>query len=133
MAEATGGRLIYEAKKSLDPVSVIAIAAGVFVLGEITKGFFSKLGQDGYETLKAGLKKLLGRRKNGETEKLLMFEFVVRKDEHTFHVELVATNPSAQQIDDILTKHLSELDALLPHAFDVPGWFGQARLRGERA
>ena len=58
-------------KKSLDPITVLAIG-GAFILGGVAQGFLSKLGEDAYEVLKQGLKKLFARKKVGEDEKLLV-------------------------------------------------------------
>ncbi len=118
LAVATNSHLVYEVKKSLDPISVICISAGTFALGGIAKGFFSKLGADSYELLKSKLRKLLSQRKDGEKEKLLELEFSVERGPHLFHVTVIATNPSGDDIDALLQKHLDRLDDNVINAFD---------------
>lgn len=118
LAAATDAHLGFVGKKSLDPLSVLCISAGIFVLGGIAKGFFSKLGGDSYELLKAKLREIFSRQKEGEKEKLLELEFSVQHGQETFHVAIIVTNPSGSEIDDLLDKHLEQLDKSVISAFD---------------
>lgn len=118
LASVTQARLGRVGKKSLDPLSVLCISAGMFALGGIAKGFFSKLGGDSYDLLKTKLKEVFSRKKEGEKEKLLELEFSVQHGDETFHVAVIVTNPTDEDIDALLDKHLKRLDENVINAFD---------------
>jgi hypothetical protein len=113
-----GGELERQYKKSVDPISTLAVTAGVFIVGSIAKGFLGKLGADTYEKMKSGLKGLFRTRKDGEKEKLLELKLVVQKGSQSLLVDVVATNPSADDIDEILGPHLERLDVSLSRVSD---------------
>lgn len=100
-------------KKALEPVSTLLICAGVFVVGSIAKGFFSKLGSDAYEMLKNALIKYFRNRKKISSEQILDFCFSVKKYNKTFEVHVLAVNPSEQKLDELFTSRFSGVDNLL--------------------
>jgi len=102
-----------EIKKALDPLTVLTIC-GAFLLGGIAKGFLSKIGGDGYDLLKDRLKKLMGRKKSGEKEKLLSFQFTIQQGDYTMETELILTNPTDDDIERVLANGLEQMDLLLP-------------------
>jgi len=108
-----GSRPQFEAKKALEPLTVLAIA-GLFAFGSIAKGFFSKLGGDIYETLKARLKALVARRRQAGSDCVLMFRAAVCRGDHTVLVEVFATNPTPETVEFLFGPALAELDRLLP-------------------
>lgn len=105
-----------EIKKSVDPISIITIG-GAFLLKEIFKGFLNKIGSDSYDLLKDKLKKLLNERKEGESDKLLTFDFNIEKDHHVINVEIILSNPDNQDIDSFLNYGLQKVDEILPKYF----------------
>lgn len=98
-------------KKALEPISTLLICAGVFVVGSIAKGFFSKLGSDAYEGLKNALIKYF--RKKISSEQILDFCFSVKQYNRTFEVHVLAVNPSEQKLDELFTSRFSGVDNLL--------------------
>ncbi len=99
-----------ELKKSLDPLTVLTIG-GAFVLGGMAQGFLSKLGEDAYQALKGGLKKLFARRRDGEKERLLVFRAFLTGKSGEVEAVVIISNPSGQDIDDFLGPGLAALDA----------------------
>ncbi|HST20475.1 MAG TPA: hypothetical protein VLR90_05130 [Blastocatellia bacterium] len=102
-----------EVKKAFDPLTVLTIG-GAFLLGGIAKGFLSKLGGDSYDLLKDRLKKLMGRKKPGEKEKLLSFQFIIQYEDYTIETEMILTNPTDDDIERVLANGMQELDRVLP-------------------
>lgn len=102
-----------EIKKSLDPLAVLTLG-GAFVLGGIAGGFLNRVGEDAYEAFKSRLKKLFERRRSGPQETLLRLVFVVQHDGRDVEIEVIASRPDAQAIDDLLSHHLELLDSALP-------------------
>ena len=98
-------------KKALEPISTLLICAGVFVVGSIAKGFFSKLGSDAYEGLKNALIKYF--RKKISSEQILDFCFSVKQYNRTFEVHVLAVNPSEQKLDELFTSRFNGVDSLL--------------------
>lgn len=111
--EKTGIKNQYVAKKAYEPISVITVVAGTFIVGEIAKGFMSRFSNDTYEIFKKCLKKLLIHKKENEKEKLLSIELSVLKNKQRFLIEIICTNPDDQDIDNILEEHLSKLDFII--------------------
>jgi len=112
-----GTRPIENVKKALDPITVLTIG-GAFILGGVAQGFLSKLGENTYEVLKQGLKKLFARKKTGEDEKLLMFRAVVFSGKNEVETMIILTNPSGEDIDDLVDLGLSELDKAVRACWD---------------
>ena len=102
-------------KKALEPISTLLIGAGVFVVGSIATGFFSKLGSDAYEGLKHVLIKYF--RKKISSEQILDFCFSVKQCNRTFEVHVLIVNPSEQKIDELFTNGFNGVDSLL---FSLP-------------
>jgi hypothetical protein len=117
LASSLNAKLQEEFKKALDPISVLAIGGALFLLGGIAKGFLGKLGSDGYEVLKQALKKLFTRPKEGEKDRLLMLEFELERQGERFVVEVIASNPTPEEIDSLLGLELQRLDKLIADIF----------------
>jgi hypothetical protein len=103
-----------ESKKSLEPIAVMIIGGGAFILGQLAKGFFSRLGQDGYEALKVGLKKLFQYRQSCGKDTLLEVSLVVPIQGHDVEVDILCKNPSSGMLDDVFKKQLQRIDDTLP-------------------
>ena len=102
-------------KKALEPISTLLIGAGVFVVGSIAKGFFSKLGSDAYERLKHALIKYF--RKKISSEQILDFRFSVKQHNRTFEVHVLVVNPSKQKLDELFISRFNGVDSLLVSLF----------------
>lgn len=102
-------------ENSVDPISLLMLGCGVFVLQGISNGFFSKLGEDLYESLKLKLKAIYGREPLKAKEQLLLFKFFVNNSAgRTVEVDIVITNPSYEDIDGFFDFVPAMLDTLLP-------------------
>ncbi|MGB4849612.1 MAG: hypothetical protein WBP41_16935 [Saprospiraceae bacterium] len=112
-----------EIKKALDPISILIIG-GSFVFGGIANGFLGEIGADGYRALKTVLKKLFSKN-NSRTEELLIFEWTLIKHDTSINVEVILTNPTAEDIDYILEDGLKDIDTLLEELFDNNLGFGK--------
>lgn len=100
-------------KNSIDPIAVLEIVALVS-FGTIAKGFLSKIGGDSWEKVKTEIKKLFGRKKEGEKEKILSLSFRVEKGDVSFDVDVLTTNPKPEEIDALFEEGLKELDLIVP-------------------
>jgi len=100
-------------KKALEPISTLLIYAGVFVVGSIAKGFFSKLGSDAYGMLKNTLIKYFRNRKKISSEQILDLCFSVKQYNRTFEVHVLAVNPSEQKLNELFTSRFNGVDNLL--------------------
>jgi hypothetical protein len=118
LARSLNATLQEEFKKAFDAISVLAIG-GAFILGGIAKGFLSKVGSDGYELLKSSLKKLFGRPKQGEKDRLLMLEFEIERFGERTVIEVIASNPAPLDIDRLLSVELQRLDKLVDRYFSA--------------
>jgi len=98
-------------KKALEPISTLLIGAGLFAVGAIATGFFSKLGADAYERLKRALIKYF--RKKISSEQILDFRFSVKQYNRTFEVHVLAVNPSEQKLNELFTSRFNGVDNLL--------------------
>lgn len=102
-------------ENSVDPISLLIIGCGVFVLQGISNGFFSKLGEDLYEALKLKLKNIYARKRLKEKEQLLLFKlFITSSAGKTVEVNIVITNPSCEDIDGFFNFVPAMLDTMLP-------------------
>lgn len=101
-----------ELKKAFEPLTVLTIIASFVIVG-IARGFLNKLGEDGYLLLKDLLKKLMGRKKEGEVEKLLQFQLVIHLDQQAIEVDVILTNPSNYDIDKFFDTEFKKLDQLI--------------------
>jgi len=100
-------------KKALEPVSTLLICAGVFIVGSIAKGFFSKLGSDAYEMLKNNLIRYFRNRKKISSEQILDFCFSAKQNNKIFEVHVLVVNPSEQKLDELFASRFNEIDNLL--------------------
>lgn len=105
-----------EAKKALEPLSVLTLA-GIFFLGQIAKGFLGKLGADAWEALKHKITALVERRRGGKTDAVLLFRAFVRQTGVAIQVEVFVTNPTGRDVEDLLGPVLNQLDRILPAYF----------------
>ena len=106
-----------EIKKALEPLSVFWIC-GAFVLGGISSGFFNKIGSDAFDLLKNKLATLFSKRKEGEKEKLLAFDFTITNKK--CNVEIILTNPTPDDIEKVMQEGFNRLDNILPKYFEIP-------------
>jgi hypothetical protein len=102
-----------EIKKSVDPLAVLTIG-GAFILGGIASGFLSRLGEDGYDILKARLRSLFRRRDEVPEESLLRFVFVVRDGDREVEVELIVSRPDDETLERLLDRELAVIDSMMP-------------------
>jgi len=116
IASQFGSKPEYSVKKAVDPISCLVIG-GSFVLASLAGGFFKKMGSDAWDVLKKKLIKLLSHRKEGEKEKLLVFEFTVFTASQSMLVEAVLTNPTQADLDLFVNRGLAALDRFLPNLF----------------
>lgn len=98
-------------KKALEPIQLLLIAAGVFVLGSIAQGFFKKIGSDLYEKLRDTLIKYY--EKKPRSDQIIDFCFSVRQGERVFEVNVLVDKPSDTELNDLFTSGFKEVDALL--------------------
>jgi hypothetical protein len=115
LRELGGGDLsrVYR-EDSIEPLSLLIIGFGIFAIQGISNGFFSKLGEDLYETLKLKLKKIFEKKSLIESERLLQFKFFV--DCHfgrVVEVNVVITNPSQQDLDGFFAFVPTMLETML--------------------
>lgn len=100
-----------EGKKALEPISVLGIGA-VFIVGEIATGFLNKLGADVYDLLKSKIKNLLDRKRNDKEVFLFKLEINLKYSDRDLNIVTIATNPTNEDIDNLLTSGLTQLDQL---------------------
>jgi len=98
-------------KKALEPISTLLIAAGVFAIGSIANGFFSRLGSDAYKRLKEILIKYY--RKKISSQQILDFCFLVSHHDEAIEVHILIINPSEQDLNAIFASNFNEVDVLL--------------------
>jgi hypothetical protein len=98
-------------KKAFEPISILLIAFGIFTLGEIGKGFFSKFGEDLYKKLKESLAKYYEKKKS--TDQILDFRFSLKKDNRFFEVHVLTSSPTKQTISDFFNEGINKIDKTL--------------------
>lgn len=107
-----GAEPVYNAKKALDAVTVLVIAIGL-----VAKGFLSKVGSDAYEHLKGKLKArfaydatppLLGEKQ----ERILSLRGVLDAPSGRVVVEVLATNPTTEDIDALFEHGLRSVEGI---------------------
>jgi hypothetical protein len=103
----------YDFKKAAEPISVITIA-GAFVLGGIASGFLKEIGSDGWKLVKPRLAALFSRPKEEKGEQLLSFNVLVEVEGVPIEIDIIHTNPSADDVSEFLEKGLTTIDAVLP-------------------
>jgi hypothetical protein len=118
LSQQLGSESTQEMKKALEPIAVIVIGGAGFALGQLALGFLGRLGEDGYELLKAKLKALIDRRKVVAKDTLLEFSFAVTVNGQDVEIDVQCTNPTGVAIDDIVRHQLQRIDAALPSLVD---------------
>ncbi len=98
-------------KKALDPLSTLVILAGVFIVGQISKGFFSKLGADLYDKLKSTLIKYF--RKEVSSEQVLDLCFLVKKLDRNLEVHVLVSNPTEKKLSEVFASKFGSIDELI--------------------
>jgi hypothetical protein len=87
------------------------IAAGVYIVGSIAKGFLSKLGSDIYEKLRDTLVQYY--RKQKRPDSILDFCFYVNDRGKEVEIHVLLTNPTDEDVSELLDNQFAELDKLL--------------------
>jgi hypothetical protein len=98
-------------KKALEPISILLIGVGIFSLGAIGTGFFSKLGEDLYEKLKKTLVNYY--EKKTSADQILDFRFSIEKNNRVFEVHVLMSSPTEQIINDFFSEGISRIDETL--------------------
>jgi hypothetical protein len=99
---------------SIEIISLLIIGFGVFALQGISNGFFSKLGEDLYETLKLKLKKIFEKKSLKQSESVLQFQFFIYNyGGRAIEVNVVITTPSQQDLDGFFTFVPTMLESVL--------------------
>lgn len=111
-------KALYEAKKSVDPISIITLT-GAFILGGIASGFLNQLGGDIWDLLKPKLIKLSSKHKTNNTDDLLIFRILIKKINISIEVEIILTNPLKSDLDDFATNTTHKLDRVLEELIAV--------------
>jgi hypothetical protein len=110
------GELTPQIKKSVEPISLIILAASL-AAGGIAGGFLNKIGEDAWDLFKAKLVKLMNQKRQENKERLLAFEFTVRENDHPLCLETILANPAESDINTFLQEGLRRLDELTPKFF----------------
>jgi hypothetical protein len=110
------GELTPQLKKSIEPISLLIIAAS-FIAGGIVSGFLNKIGEDTWDLFKAKIVELMRRKQQENKDRLLAFEFTVREGDQTLCLETILTNPSESEINKFMQLGLKELDKRTPRFF----------------
>lgn len=105
---------LYSVKKSSDPISVITISAGVFVVGGIASGFLNEIGSDGWKKVKPILGKLFSRKTRTTNDQLLRFSVCVQHNDNIIEIDIIQTNPNEAEISNFIDNGLKKLDEVLP-------------------
>lgn len=113
IADALSGPLTFESKNAAEPISVLTIA-GAFVLGGIASGFLGQIGSDAWATIKAKMLNVLSRKNLRKGEQLVTFHAVIEREGYLLEVELVATNPTDDDLDRMVYQGLATLDRVVP-------------------
>jgi hypothetical protein len=107
----------FEAKKALEPLSILTFSGG-FVRGAIVSGFFSQIGADSYTFLRDRLVKLVRRQSQKLKEQLVVFNFTVSHKGEKLLIQTIISNPEEVDINDFFQKGIYNLDKILPNLFD---------------
>ena len=103
------GEIKPQLKKSVDPISILIIAAS-FAAGGIAQGFLGKIGEDVWEKLKFKINELVNSKPRVDKDRLLVFEFTVDLENNPLCLETILTNPSESDIRKFLDEGLEQLD-----------------------
>ncbi len=113
IAKRFGSEPKQEIKKAVDPLSVLVIGGGAFILGAIGNGFFGQIGADAYTFLRDKLVSLIKRQRGKSKEQLLVFEFAVTHKGQKLFVHTILSNPADEQIETFLKHTIYDLDAVI--------------------
>lgn len=105
-------------KKAIEPLSILIISGAVVALGQISSGFLGRLGEDAYEKLKSLLKQVFVKEQPATAETLLQLQFLAESEGTEVEVWIIATDPSAHDIDGLLGTGLETLDRALLEIVD---------------
>lgn len=113
IAEAFGNPPQYDVKKSFDPISVIVVG---FMLagGPFYQGFLNAAGADTWKVVKPRLARLAARTEDHKGDRLLVFRAIVRPQNAWVQVDVILTNPTANDIEAFLDSSLALLDQTVP-------------------
>jgi len=98
-------------KKALEPIQVLLIASGVYIIGSIAKGFLSKLGSDIYEKIRDALIRYYRKKKTPDS--ILDFCFYVNDNGKQVEVHVLVSNPMDDTVAELLDSQFAQLDRLL--------------------
>lgn len=101
-----------EAKKAVEPVSVLTLAAQA-VLGGIVGAVSKTVTDEIWQKLKKKIALALARRRDKGREYIFQFRFVIIVGGREVEADLLATSPTDAQVDLIFKHHLAEADAML--------------------
>ncbi|MCH7575222.1 MAG: hypothetical protein IIA59_08870 [Candidatus Marinimicrobia bacterium] len=113
-----GSEEMEEAKKSLEPLSVLSIL-GMFTAGAVATGFLSKLGADGYDLFKKKLKNIFSSDLRVATEQLLLFSIALDKEGTVIVIEIIMTNPDSDEIERFMNAGLKDIDTIFMAHVDI--------------
>jgi hypothetical protein len=111
LAELSGTQPQYDLKKALEPVSILVIATGAFIIGGIAQGFLKKIGEDIYSKLRDKLVDYYGSKKL--PDQILDFSFIVEKNAKRFEVNVFLDNPSSEMVKEFFNSGISDIDRVL--------------------
>ncbi|MBL1149547.1 MAG: hypothetical protein D8M53_05010 [Armatimonadetes bacterium] len=108
----------FEGRKSAEVVSQLVIAAGAFIAGAISGGFFNALGEELYSGLKSRLKALRKKKDKSGKERAtrLLFRFTVRDRDRSIEVNAVLDNATDEMIESFFDSGIKQLDAITTEA-----------------
>lgn len=112
LATLLGAQVQEEFKYSIEPLSVLTIAAG-FIGLSLATGFIQKMGEDLSDKVRAKLKEIFSGKKNAK-DQLLLFLYSVRYPDRTVSAEVILTNPTHEEIDSFFSSGQYELARVLP-------------------
>jgi hypothetical protein len=98
-------------KKALEPIQVLLIASGVYVIGSIAQGFLRKLGSDIYEKIRDALIRYYRKKKTPDS--ILDFCFYVNDNGKQVEVHILISNPTDDTVAELLDSQFAQLDRLL--------------------
>ena len=114
---AQGVTIRGQGKKSVDPISVLAVAFSL-----VAAGFLSKAGADlwdwvrdaGWPAVWTRVRKLLSSRRRTGSEFLFMVELRLRDDPHALELSVILDSPSEEDLDDFMLNGEPQIRAMIP-------------------
>lgn len=114
IANLFGTAPVEQAKKSLDPISVIQVS-GLFILAAITNGFFGQIGADGWNLLKSRLSSMFERKRQEKKDYLFIFDAIISCDsQEKVDIQVIFTNPDKSDFAQRFIDAINALDLVLP-------------------